>query len=86
MAWTLGSAVDSVGGASEERGRQERKDGNPRRRATPKRMRVWRLRRELFALPGRIARRAHEMKVTLLGLAEATRKLFECYWGALNRC
>ena len=86
LAWTLGSAVDSVGGASEERGSLARKDGRPRQRATPKRMRLWRLRRELWTVPGRIARRAHEMKVTLLGLNEATRQIFEGYWDRICRC
>jgi hypothetical protein len=86
LAWTLGIAVDVLGGASGERGSLERKDGARRARPTPRRMRLWRLRRQLWALPGRVARHAHELKVQLLGLADSTRKLFEHYWGNLSRC
>jgi hypothetical protein len=86
LAWLLGVAVDVLGGAGEERGKLQRMDGSKRARPTPKRMRLWRLRRELFTLPGRVARHAHELKVQLLGLAEATRQLFERYWGHLSRC
>ena len=75
-----------MGGAGAERGRLARKDGGERARPMPRRMRLWRLRRELFALPARIARHARELKVQLLGLAEATRQLFERYWGNLSRC
>lgn len=86
LAWLLGVASDAIGGASPRRASPLRQDGNSRARATPKRMRLWRLRRELFALPGRIARHARELKVTLLGLSEATRQQFERYWGQLSRC
>ncbi|MCL5271007.1 MAG: hypothetical protein M1457_10775 [bacterium] len=80
LAWTLGVAVDVLGGAGEERGSMDRKDGTPRRRPTPRRMRLWRLRRELLTLPGRVARHAHELKVQLLGLADSTQKLFAHFW------
>ncbi len=86
LAWLLGVAVDVLGGAGEERGHTRRKDGGERERATPRRMRLWRLRRELFTLPGRVARHAHELKVQLLGVGEATRQLFARYWGQLSRC
>jgi hypothetical protein len=86
LAWLLGTAVDVLGGREEGRGRLRRQDGGERARRTPKRMRLWRLRRELFALPGRIARHARELKVTLLGLGEATRQKFERFWGNLGRC
>jgi hypothetical protein len=86
LAWLLGAAVDVLGGAGQERGHTRRKDGGERARPKPRRMRLWRLRRELFTLPGRVARHAHELKVQLLGLAEATRQLFERYWGNLSRC
>jgi len=86
LAWTLGVAVDVLGGAGGERGSLRRKDGRERARATPRRMRLWRLRRELWALPGRVARHARELQVVLLGLAEGTRQLFARYWGNLSRC
>jgi hypothetical protein len=86
LAWTLGTAVDVLGGADEGRGSRVRQDGGERARSTPRRMRLWRLRRELFALPGRVVRHARELKVKLLGLAVSTRQIFECYWGKLCRC
>jgi hypothetical protein len=86
LAWLLGVAVDVLGGTGEQRGQTRRKDGGQRARATPRRLRLWRLRRELFALPARIARHARELKVQLLGLAEGARQLFERYWGNLSRC
>ena len=86
LAWLLGLAVDVLGGAGEERGNTRRQDGGERARRTPKRMRLWRLRRELFTLPGRVARHARELKVQLLGVGEGTRQLFERYWAMLSLC
>jgi len=86
LAWTLASAVDVIGGAEEGRGSTARKDGLERARPTPKRMRLWRLRRNLWALPARIVRHARELKVQLLGVGEGTRQLFEQYWGQICRC
>ncbi|MRR52258.1 MAG: hypothetical protein EG825_15345 [Rhodocyclaceae bacterium] len=59
LAWTLASAVDAIGGADAARGSMARKDGGKRTRPTPKRMRLWRLRRNLWALPARIVRHGH---------------------------
>ena len=86
LAWLLGVAVDVLGGAGAERGNTRRMDGDERARRTPKRLRLWRLRRELFALPGRVTRHARELTVQLLGVGEATRRLFERYWGNLSLC
>lgn len=86
LAWLLGVAVDVLGGAGAERGNSQRQDGGERARRTPRRMRLWRLRRELFTLPGRVARHARELKVQLLGVGESTRQLFERYWGQLSLC
>jgi hypothetical protein len=86
LALTLATAVDMIGGQSPTRACTVRQDGALRKRATPARMRLWRLRRELFALPARIACHAHEMKEQLLGLSEGSRKLFEHYWGHIQRC
>jgi hypothetical protein len=86
LAWLLGVAVDVLGGAGPQRGQTRRLDGGERARPTPKRMRLWRLRRELFTLPGRVSRHARELKVQLLGVGEGTRQLFERYWGNLSLC
>jgi hypothetical protein len=86
LALTLGMAVNVIGGQSKARGNTQRQDGGQRRRPTPKRMRLWRLRRELFTLPSRITRHARQMKVQLLGLHQATRHLFEHYWEQIARC
>jgi hypothetical protein len=86
LAWTLGTAVGVLGGADASRGSVARQDGGERARPKPKRMRLWRVRRELFALPGRVTRHAHGLKVQLLGLAEQTRQIFERYWGNLSPC
>jgi Transposase DDE domain group 1 len=86
LAWLVGVAVDVLGGADAQRGNTRRKNGGARARATPQRMRLWRLRRELWTLPGRVTRHARELTVKLLGVGETTRRLFELYWGNLSRC
>jgi hypothetical protein len=86
LAWALGTAVDAIGGQDSGRGSMTRKDGNPRKRATSSRMRFWRLRRELFTLPGRIARHGREMVVRLLGLGESAQARFDRYWTHVCRC
>jgi hypothetical protein len=84
LAHTLGVAVNLIGGKSAERGSREGKNGGNLRRAKPRRMRLWRLRRRLFALPGRVASHARELTVTLLGLSERLREEFERFF--LNAC
>jgi hypothetical protein len=87
LAWLLGTAVDRIGGAGEEqRGQVVRRDGKPRRRPTPLRMRLWRLRRELFAVPARVSLHARQLVVRVLGLDESARRKIERYWGAIARC
>jgi len=49
-------------------------------------MRLWRLRRRLFALPGRVAYHARELKVTLLGLSARLREEFERFFLNVCRC
>ncbi|MCX7015892.1 MAG: hypothetical protein NTW86_25610 [Candidatus Sumerlaeota bacterium] len=51
LAHTLARAVDALGGRSPQRGRTQRQDGAARQRPTSRRMRLWRLRRRLLALP-----------------------------------
>jgi len=86
LAHTLGAAVDLIGGADVERGSKLRKDGRARRRAKPRRMRLWRLRRRLFALPARIARHAKVLRVTLLGLSAKLHSEFRRYFLKICRC
>jgi hypothetical protein len=86
LAWVLGTATDAIGGQGGERGSTVRQDGEARKRALPSRMRFWRLRRELFTLPGRVARHGHEMKVQLLGVCERVQNLFGKYFDNIVRC
>lgn len=86
LAWVLGTAVDAIGGQGGDRASATRQDGQPRSRPRPSRMRFWRLRRELFALPARIVRHGHVLTVRLLGLGERTHALFDRYWLNLSRC
>jgi hypothetical protein len=86
LAWVLGTAVDAIGGQGGDRGSMVRQDGEKRSRALPMRMRFWRLRRELFALPGRVARHGHELKVRLLGVCERVQNLFMKYFDNICRC
>jgi hypothetical protein len=86
LAWVLGTAVDAIGGQGGDRGSTVRQDGEARKRALPSRMRFWRLRRELFTLPGRVARHGHELKVQLLGVCERVQNLFAQYCDNICRC
>ena len=86
LAHTLGVAVDLIGGKSADRGSRERKDGEDLRRAKSRRMRLWRLRRRLFALPGRVAHHARELTVTLLGLSGRLRAEFDRFFLNVCRC
>ncbi len=85
LAWLLATAVDVLGGQSPQRGSETRLDGGQRKRPQPRRMRLWRLRRELFALPGRVRRHAHEMVVQLLGLSARSQEFFGQHWGHICR-
>jgi hypothetical protein len=86
LAYVLGVAVDLLGGRFLPRGSTTRLDGRKRRRPTPRRMRLWRLRRRLFALPGRVAYHAREVTVTLLGLGVVLRREFDEFWRGLCTC
>jgi len=86
LAHTLGRAVDLIGGKSQERGNATRLDGEARQRPRPRSMRLWRLRRRLWALPARIASHGRTLTVRLLGASSAPRKEFERYWDAVCRC
>lgn len=86
LAWLLGVAVDCIGGQSSERGSRIRKDGQRRKRCTPKRMRLWRVRRELLSVPARIIRHARTMTIQFLGLSSRTRQTIDLYWANILRC
>ncbi len=58
----------------------------PTRRRQPRRMRLWRLRRRLFALPARIAYHARYLTVTFLGVRDRLRREFAHFWSACCRC
>jgi len=86
LAHTLGRGVDLLGGRCPERGSVRRKDGKRRKRPTPMRMRLWKVRRRLFALPGRVSCHARVLKVTILGVSAAVRAEFERYYANICRC
>lgn len=86
LAWLLGTAVDAIGGKDGQRGGKLRQDGKARKRPRPLRMRFWRLRRELFILPARVARHARQIRVEILGACERIRNLFGQYWNNICRC
>ncbi len=86
LAYVLGVAVDLLGGRFLSRGATMRRDGRQRARPTARRMRLWRLRRRLFALPGRVTTHAREATVTLLGLGAALRLEFDEFWRGVRTC
>jgi len=86
LAHTLARAVDLIGGQNPERGSRARKNGGRRKSPRPRGMRLWRLRRRLFSLPGRVATHARVLKITLLGLSESLRQEFERFFRTICRC
>ena len=84
LAHTLGRAVDLIGGRSEPRGKTTRQDGAPRKRPTPRRMRLWRLIRRLFAIPARVRIHARAAHVTLFNPGPLITEQYKRYW--LNVC
>lgn len=84
LAHTLGRAVDLIGGRGEARGKTTRKDGAPRKRPTPRRMRLWRLIRTLFVLPARVRIRARTAHVDLFQPSPQIAAQYRRYW--LNVC
>ena len=86
LAYVLGAAADLLGGRFLPRGATARRDGGKRARPTPRRMRLWRLRRRLFALPGRVVTHAREATVTLLGLGAALQREFDEFWRGVSTC
>jgi hypothetical protein len=86
LALLLGTAVELIGSKGRSSLSLIRKDATKRRRPTPSKMRLWRLRRTLFALPGRIAQHAKTLTVTLLGISPMIQRLFQKYFLNIIRC
>lgn len=92
LAHTLGMALKLIAGRHDDPSRRERlrekRDGAPPRvRVRARRgMRLWRLRRRLFAIPARVSRHARRLKVELLGVSQAIRAQFERWFLAIQRC
>lgn len=92
LAHTLGVAVKLIGGRGDDPRRRdqarERRDGAPPRlRVRPRRgMRLWRVRRRLFALAARVARHARRLKIEFLGVAESIATQFRRWLAAIERC
>jgi hypothetical protein len=70
LAHTLSCGMDLIGNQSDERGSTKRLDGGERRRAKPRRTRLWRLRRRFFCFPARVAYHARTVRVQLLGSSQ----------------
>lgn len=86
LAHTLARGVDLIGGKSTDRGSMVRRDGRRRKRPKPRRMRVWRMIRRLFALAGRIVRHARQARVILLGTSATIREEFHHRWQRICCC
>jgi hypothetical protein len=92
LAHTLGVGVKLIGSRGNRQKRREhvkdRQSGVPERtRVRPKRgMRLWRVRRRLFAIPGRVSWHARRLKVVLLGAAPERQAEFESWRLGILRC
>ena len=49
-------------------------------------MRLWRVRRTLFALPARVTLHARQATIILLGVGSSGEAMFTRYWSAVCRC
>jgi len=86
LAHTLARGVDLIGGKSRERGSMRRLDGRRRKRAKPRRMRLWRLIRRYFTLAGHVACHGRQACVTLLGVSPTVREEFNQRWRRICCC
>jgi len=86
LAHTLARGVDLIGSSDPQRGTLKRADGGKRARGKPRRMRLYRLRRSLLALSGRVAIHAREAFVHLLGVGRQRREAFSACFLRLSRC
>lgn len=84
FAHTLAAAVNLLGRPILEENPSQPEKKSSSKRPRPKRMRLWRLRRKFFALPGRVATHKRTLEITVLGLNEKVRREFERVF--LNIC
>jgi hypothetical protein len=86
LAHTLGVGLELLGRPAQAAATQAVGQRAARKRRRPRRMRLWRVRRTLLAVPARVSRHARQLVVRVLGLSERRRRQFEGYFGALARC
>jgi len=93
LAHTLGVGVKLIGSrADRDVTRRERiknrQDGVPERtRVRPRRgMRLWRVRRRLFSIPGRVSWHARKLRVVLLGASPERQAQFMHWQSCIARC
>lgn len=92
LAHTLGVGVKLIGESSRDQRRREQKRSKregvpPRIHVRPRRgMRLWRVRRKLFALPARVSRHARRLRLEFLGVAADVRLEFERWYQAICSC
>ena len=92
LAHTLGVGAKLIGSRGDQAKRAERvkarRDGVPQRTRFRVRrgMRLWRVRRRVFAIPGRVSWHARRLRVVLLGLSAERRAQFERWRLCIQRC
>lgn len=90
LAHTVGMALKLIAGRHDDPARRkrvrEKRNGVPPRVRIRRGMRLWRLRRRLFAIPARVSRHARRLKVELLGVSPAIRIQFERWFLKVQRC
>lgn len=90
LAHTLGMGVKLIGGKGdrERESKRTRKGGTPQKvRVKRKRgMRLWRVIRRLFTIPGRVVRHGRRLHVELLGASAAVEAQFCRWFDRIARC
>jgi hypothetical protein len=92
LAHTLGAGSKLIGSRGDKDNRRarvkDRRDGVPERtHVRPRRgMRLWRVRRRLFAIPARVSWHARRLRVVLLGVSPERQAQFERWRLCISRC
>lgn len=86
LAHTLGVGLELLGRPAPAAATKAVGRSGARQRRPPRRMRLWRVRRTLLAVPARVMRHARQLVVRVLGVSERRRRQLEGYFGALARC
>lgn len=86
MAYTLCRGSEMIGGKESGRGETKRKDGEERKRSTPRYIQIWRFIRRYLTLPGRITYHGRELVVTMLGACDVIRDELFHYWCNICGC